>query len=67
MRSPGRSRGNDPWTATAEVTIDPVELLSQITADLRTLAFIVFGVLLPLAAYPAAKRRLGDRRDAAGH
>jgi hypothetical protein len=34
---------------------------------LLTLAFIVFGLVLPLAAYPAAKRRLANRRAAAGH
>jgi hypothetical protein len=34
---------------------------------LLTLAFIVFGLVVPLAAYPAAKRRLANRHDAAGH
>ena len=32
-----------------------------------TLAFVVFGLVLPLAAYPAVKRRLANRGDAAGH
>jgi len=34
---------------------------------LLTLAFVVIGLVLPLAAYPAAKRRLANRHDPAGH
>jgi hypothetical protein len=38
LRAYGPGWGNDGWTATANLTIDPGEQLSQIAADLSRLA-----------------------------